>query len=113
MTIKEVSEKTGLSINTLRYYERTGVMPKVPRNASGIRNYNDESLNWIDIIICFKRSGVGLESIREYVQLTLEGEEAKPARDRLLLEIKGHLEAKMAEIQESLDIINNKPDTYN
>ena len=54
MTIKEVSEKTGISIDNLRYYERIGLLPEVPRNSSGIRNYDENSLGWIEFIICFK-----------------------------------------------------------
>lgn len=112
MTIKEASEKTGISIDNLRYYERIGLIPEVPRNSSGIRNYDEITLSWIDFVMRFKRGGMALESIREYVQLALKGEETKPARKDILLEAKEDLEAKMAEIQESLDVINYKLDTY-
>lgn len=112
MTIKEASERTGISIDNLRYYERIGLIPEVPRNASGIRNYDEDSLSWIDFVMRFKRGGMALESIREYVQLALVGEETKPARKDILLETREHLQAKMAEIQESLDVINYKLDTY-
>lgn len=112
MTIKEASEKTGISIDNLRYYERIGLIPEVPRNASGIRNYDDVSLSWIDFVMRFKRGGMALESIREYVQLALKGEGTKPARKVILLETREHLEAKKIEIQESLDVINYKLDTY-
>lgn len=112
MTIKEASEKTGISIDNLRYYERIGLIPEVPRNASGIRNYDDVSLSWIDFVMRFKRGGMALESIREYVQLALKGEGTKPARKEILLETREHLEAKKIEIQESLDVINYKLDTY-
>lgn len=112
MTIKEASEKTGISVDNLRYYERIGLIPKVPRNASRIRIYDDVTLSWIDFVMRFKRGGMALESIREYVQLAMEGEETKPARKEILLETKEQLEIKMAEIQESLDVINYKLDTY-
>lgn len=112
MTIKEASETTGISIDNLRYYERIRLIPEVPRNASGIRNYDEVSLNWIDFVMRFKRGGMALESIREYVQLALEGEETKFVRKEILLETKEHLEGKMKVIQESLDVINYKLDTY-
>lgn len=88
MTIKEASEKTGISVDNLRYYERIGLIPEVPRSASKIRNYDDVTLSWIDFVMRFKRGGMALESIREYVQLAMEGEETKPARKEILLEIK-------------------------
>lgn len=112
MTIKQASEITGISIDNLRYYERIGLIPAVPRNESGIRDYDDMSLSWIDFVMRFKRGGMALEAIREYVQLAIKGEETKPARKEILLEAKESLEAKMAEIQESLDVIHYKLDTY-
>ena len=112
MTIKEAAEITGISIDNLRYYERIGLIPEVPRTASKIRDYDEMSLNWIDFAMRFKKGGMSLEAIREYIQLALEGEETKPARKEILLEAKDDLEKKMAEIQESLDVINYKLDTY-
>nr|WP_304657699.1 MerR family transcriptional regulator [Blautia sp. NSJ-175] len=50
------------------------MIPEVPRNASGIRNYDDAALNWIDFVMRFKKAGMALEAIREYVQLASEGE---------------------------------------
>lgn len=98
MTIKEASEKTGISVDNLRYYERIGLIPEVPRSASKIRNYDDVTLSWIDFVMRFKRGGMALESIREYVQLAMEGEETKPARKEILLETKEQLEIKLVEI---------------
>lgn len=112
MTIKQASDITGISIDNLRYYERIGLIPQVPRNSSGIRNYDDMILSWIDFVMRFKRGGMALEAIREYVQLALEGEETKAARKEILLEARENLEVKQAEIQESLDVINYKLDTY-
>jgi DNA-binding transcriptional MerR regulator len=112
MTIKEASEITGISIDNLRYYERIGLIPEIPRTASGIRDFDEASLNWIDFAMRFKRGGMSLEAIREYIQLALKGEDTKAARKEILLEAKAELERKMAEIQESLDVINYKLDTY-
>lgn len=111
-TIKEAAKITGITIDNLRYYERIGLIPEVPRTASGIRDYDEMSLNWIDFAMRFKRGGMSLEAIREYIQLALQGETTKPARKEILLEAKEELEKKMAEIQESLDVINYKLDIY-
>lgn len=112
MTIKEASEITGISIDKLRYYERIGLIPEVPRTNSGIRDYDESSIHWVEFALRFKRGGMSLESIREYIQLAIKGEETKPARKSILLEAKDELEKKMIEIQESLDVINYKLDTY-
>lgn len=112
MTIKEASEITGISIDNLRYYERIGLIPEVPRTESGIRNYDEMSINWIEFAMRFKKAGVSLEAIREYIQLALQGESTKEARREILVETKEGLEKKMHEIQEAMDVVNYKIDTY-
>jgi len=112
MTIKDAAEVTGISIDNLRYYERIGLIPEVPRTYSGIRDYDEMSLNWIDFAMRFKKGGVPLEAIHEYIQLAIKGESTKVARKEILLEAKENLEEKIREIQESLDVINYKLDTY-
>ncbi|MBQ6781980.1 MAG: MerR family transcriptional regulator [Treponema sp.] len=108
MTIKEASEKTGISIDNLRYYERIGLIPEVPRSAGGIRDYDADTMHWIDFAMRFKKSGLSLEAIREYIQLAIKGEATKPARKEVLLEAKADLEAHRDQIQESLDMVNYK-----
>ena len=112
MTIKEASKKTGISIDNLRYYERIGLIPKVPRTGSGIRDYNEMEISWIEFAMKFKKAGVSLEAIREYIQLALQGESTKAARREILLETKEGLEKKLHDIQETMDVINYKIDTY-
>ena len=108
MTIKEASEKTGISIDNLRYYERIGLIPEVPRSGGGIRDYDADTMHWIDFAMRFKKSGLSLEAIREYIQLAIKGEATKPARKEVLLEAKADLEAHRDQIQESLDMVNYK-----
>lgn len=112
MTIKEASEKTGISIDNLRYYERIGLIPAAPRNESGIRDYDEITLSWIDFVMRFKRGGMSLDAIKEYVDLALQGEHTKAARKEILVEAKEQLEKKMSIVQEALDVINYKLDTY-
>lgn len=112
MTIREAAKITGISIDNLRYYERIGLVPEVPRTESGIRNYDEMAINWIEFAMRFKKAGVPLESIREYIQLAIKGESTKESRREILLETKAELEKKMYDIQETLDVINYKVDTY-
>lgn len=112
MIIKEVSEKTGVSIDNLRYYERIDLIPPVTRTESGIRNYDEISIHWIEFVMRFKKAGVSLESIHEYIQLAIKGETTKDARRDLLIETKAGIEEKMREMKETLDVINYKIDTY-
>lgn len=112
MTIKEVAQITGISIDNLCYYERIGLIPAVPRTSSGIRNYDEISISWIEFVMRFKKAGVSLETIHEYIQLALKGESTKEVRRDLLTETEEGLEKKMHDIQETLDVINYKIDTY-
>jgi len=112
MTIKEASQRTGISIDNLRYYERIGLIPEVPRTESGIRNYDEMSISWIEFAMRFKKAGVSLEAIREYIQLAVQGLSTKDARLEILIETKAELEKKMHDMQETLDVVNYKIDTY-
>ena len=85
MTIKEVSEKYDISQDTLRYYERIGMIPPVTRTSSGIRDYQESDLGWVEHVICMRSAGLPVESIIEYVKLCQEGDETIPARLQLLV----------------------------
>lgn len=112
MTIKEASELTGVSIDNLRYYERIGLIPKVPRTASGIRDYNEISIRWIEFVMKFKKAGASIESIIEYVRLAEMGESTKKERRHILIEIKESIDERMRGLQECLDITNYKINNY-
>ena len=85
MTIAEVSKKLELSADTLRYYERIGLIPPVPRNKSGIRDYDENSIGWINFIKCMRKAGLPIEILIEYVTLYQLGDSTKEARKIYLL----------------------------
>lgn len=86
MTIKEVSEKFNISQDTLRYYERIGLIPPVSRTASGIRNYQESDLGWVEHTVCMRSAGVPIEALIEYVKLFQIGDSTFEARRQLLKE---------------------------
>jgi MerR family transcriptional regulator, aldehyde-responsive regulator len=112
MTIKEASEITGVSIDNLRYYERIGLIPPVPRTKSGIRDYDEISIRWVEFVMKFKKAGASIESIIEYIRLANIGESTKQARRQILTEIRTSIKERMKELQECLDITNYKIDNY-
>ena len=112
MTIAEVSRQFELSADTLRYYERIGLIPPVPRTKSGIRNYDAESCGWIELMKCMRAAGVQIEALIEYVALFRQGDETIDARKALLVEQRDQLAARMADMQKSLDRLNDKIDRY-
>lgn len=112
MTIAEVSRKYEISADTLRYYERIGLIPPVPRNKSGIRNYDEASCQWIELMICMRKAGVQIEALVEYVELFQQGDATIDTRKEILIEQRERLTAKMNEMQASLDRLNQKINGY-
>ena len=112
MTIAEVSRKYDISADTLRYYERIGLIPPVPRTRGGLRDYGEESCGWIQLIKCMRAAGVQIEALIEYVDLFQQGDATLDARKALLVEQRDQLVSRMAEMQASLDLLNQKIDRY-
>lgn len=112
MQINEVSRQFDLSQDTLRYYERIGLIPPVPRNTSGIRNYDEDSLSWIQFIKCMRAAGLPIEALIEYVALYQKGDSTVAAREQLLLEQRDALEARILDMQETLQRLNYKISLY-
>ena len=108
MTIAEVSRKYDISADTLRYYERIGLIPPVPRTRGGLRDYGEESCGWIQLMKCMRAAGVQIEALIEYVDLFQQGDATLDARKALLVEQRDQLVSRMAEMQASLDLLNQK-----
>ena len=112
MTIREVSEKYGISQDTLRYYERIGMIPEVTRTSSGIRNYQPEDLGWVELAICMRGAGLPIEALIEYVKLCQKGDATIPARLQLLKEQREALLEQRAKIDSTLERLNYKIGRY-
>ena len=112
MTIAEVSRKYDISADTLRYYERIGLIPPVPRTRGGLRDYGEESCGWIQLMKCMRAAWVQIEALIEYVDLFQQGDATLDARKALLVEQRDQLVSRMAEMQASLDLLNQKIDRY-
>lgn len=113
MTIAEVGRIYNLTPDTLRYYERIGLLRKVPRNHNGIRNYDEATCKRIKFIKCMRNAGVEIEILIEYMQLMEKGKGTAEARKRLLEEQKEKLVEKQKNIKETIDRLNYKIELYN
>jgi DNA-binding transcriptional MerR regulator len=112
MKIAEVSEKFGMSVDTLRYYERVGLIPPVHRNEGGIRDYDELDLRRVDFIKCMRGAGLPVEVLIEYMGLVLQGDSTIEARKEILVEQRDLVVTKMEEMQKTLDRLNYKIDVY-
>lgn len=112
MLISEVSKKFDLTQDTLRYYERIGLIPTVNRNKSGIRDYCETDLNWVEFIKCMRNSGLPIEVLIEYVNLFQKGDSTNLARKELLIEQYHQLDSRIKEMQNTLKRLEVKIDHY-
>jgi DNA-binding transcriptional MerR regulator len=112
MTIAEVGEKNGLSTDTLRYYERVGLIPPVGRSKGGIRTYTENDCLWVEFIKCMRSAGVTIETLIEYVSLFQKGEETREARKKILGEQRELLAARIKELQQTLEKLDYKIANY-
>ena len=108
MKIKEVSEKFGLTPDTLRYYERVGLIEKVKRNKNGIRDYSEEDCATIAFIKCMRSADVSIEGLCAYLQYYRQDGDTREQRRKILLHEKQRLTEKMHHMQEALDRLECK-----
>ena len=112
MRISEVSEQSGISSDTLRYYERIGLIPPVNRNESGIRDYNEIDVKRVEFIKCMRSAGLSIETLIEYYGLVQQGDHTIEDRKEILKEQRDRLLARMEEIQKTLDLVDHKIEVY-
>ena len=112
MTIKEVSEKFDITADTLRYYERVGLIPPVARNASGNRDYQEKDISWVEHTVCMRNAGVPIEALIEYVKLVQLGDATFGARLDLLQEQYDKLEEQRQQIEVTMERLRYKISKY-
>lgn len=112
MTIKQVSEKYGISADTLRYYEKTGLIPDVPRTPGGIRDYDETACGWVEFIICMRNAGLPVEVLSKYVELCKQGDSTAKERKQILVNQRQQLKNKIESLNASLERLSFKINYY-
>lgn len=112
MTIAEVSRKYGVSADTLRYYERVGLLPQIARTPGGIRNYTESDCGWVEYIKCMRDSGMSVGALADYVALFHEGDETIPARKALLEAQREGIAARVEGLTQVLQRLDRKIASY-
>lgn len=108
MRIAGVAQKFGLSIDSLRYYERIGLIPPVTRNSSGIRDYSERDQGWVEFIVCMRAAGLPVDMLTRYVALMKEGDPTYQQRKALLREQRDALSHRVKDLQKALERLNAK-----
>lgn len=112
MKIAEVSKLYDLSADTLRYYERIGLLSNITRNASGIRDYSDQDCARVQFVKCMRKAGVSIEALIEYMRLFEQGDDTIAARKALLEEQRDLVRKRIAKMQAGLDRLDYKIEHY-
>ena len=111
-TIRQVSERTGLPVSTLRYYEAEQLLQPVRRNASHQREYGDQDLEWLSLITCLKNTGMPIHEIRRFVELCSRGDDTLKERCRMLEAHRKATEDRLVELKKELEHVNHKVAYY-
>lgn len=112
MKISDVSERYGVSVDTLRYYERAGLLRHVPRNAAGVRDFDERACNAVEFVLCMRRTGMSIEALAEYMDLLEVGPETIEARKRLLIDQREAISKQIGQLQAGKDLLDWKIEHY-
>lgn len=111
-TITEVSKKFDINPNTLRYYERIGLLPAIPRQSNGNRYFTEKLLGWLEMIVCLRHSSVPIEALIDYANMLRQGDGTLEAREDLLKEQLDMLYQKETNLKRSIERLEHKVSLY-
>ncbi|MCM3785551.1 MerR family transcriptional regulator [Neobacillus mesonae] len=111
-SIKEASERLGCLAHKIRYYEKEGLLPYIQRDEHGNRLFEQEHLDWMRLMSCFRATGMKVSTLKQIVRLALDGDSTIPERKTILNEYKEDLQRRQHELAEALEAVNNKLAIY-
>ncbi|SEP93799.1 DNA-binding transcriptional regulator, MerR family [Lentzea xinjiangensis] len=111
-SIAQAAQRSGLSIDTLRYYERIGLVDPPARDSGGRRSYSDEDLGWLAFVTRLRTTGMPIRMMREFAQLRHRGDHTAGRRKQILVEHRADVRARIAELQTCLEVLDYKIDHY-
>ena len=112
MNIKKVSVITDISADTIRYYERIGLLPRITRTNSGVRDFTEREIGILEFVRCFRKAGMSVEALIEYISLLEEGEGTERERLRLLTEQRDERDDRIYELNQARERLNYKIENY-
>lgn len=107
-TIKEVAEKMGVSVPTLRYYDKEGLMPFIEKKENGTRVFKDEDFKGLEIITCMKNSGMPIKDIKKYMDMCMEGDSTLVDRLEVFIKRKEIVKKQIEDLNKIMELIDHK-----
>lgn len=111
-TIRQVAEKMGVTVPTLRYYDKEGLLPFVDKKPNGTRVFKDEDFKGLEIITCMKNSGMPIKDIKRYMDLCQDGDSTLQERLEIFFERKEAVQKQLDELNKVMETINHKIGYY-
>ena len=112
LTIQEVSQATGLSAHTLRYYERIGLIHPIRREQNTHRHYTADDVGWIVFLLKLRATGMSIKDMQRYAEMQRQGDATLPERVEMLKSLQASVQARMSELNEHLKLISYKIEIY-
>jgi DNA-binding transcriptional MerR regulator len=112
-TIQQAADKVHLTVHTLRFYDKEGLLPFVERSPGGNRVFSENNLEWLNLICCLKNSGMSIKHIRGYIQSSMQGDSTLEQRRQILVEHRDEVLKQIAELQRNLEMVEYKIEHYN
>lgn len=112
LTIQQVAEATGLSVHTLRYYERVGLIHAIERADNRHRRYSQDDIGWIKFLMKLRATGMSIQDMQTYAQFQRRGDATLPERVTMLKTLEGDVQQRIAELEDHLKLIRYKIDVY-
>ncbi len=112
LTPSQMADRTGVTIDTLRYYEREGLIQNVARASSGHRRYSEDDVLWVEVLRCLRDTGMSIEQLRHYCDLGAQGDHTEPERRQMLLDHRRLVEQQIADRRAALQLIDHKLSFY-
>ncbi len=111
-TVKQLSEKLNISTHTIRYYDDQGLFPDVRRDKHGTRLFSEENLEWINLVLCLRNTGMSVMDVKHYIELSKKGDTTITERYNIILNQKKKAKADLKEMQKRLEILHHKENYY-
>lgn len=112
LSIKEASERLGIPSHTIRFYERKGLLPFLQRDPYGNRIFEERDMEWINLMIWFRATGMTVAELEQFVELAVQGDSTIPQRQDLLEKHKQKLQERQRELDRAFEAVNLKLAKY-
>lgn len=107
-TVGEMAKLLGVTASTLRYYDKEGLLPFVERSSGGIRMFQESDIEWLQVIGCMKKAGLSIKDIRQYIEMTLQGDDTIDLRLAMFHRQQEVLKQQMVELQHTMEMVDYK-----